>query len=66
MPAPAIRNMGFLGLTRILDYLKAQREERGPLQFVEAMDELGTKGNTHTARLEGSTLYVVDSGSLRY
>lgn len=51
MPAPTIPNRGFLGLTRILEYLKATREERGPQVFVDAMNELGTSGNVHTARL---------------
>ena len=54
-PAPAIPNIGFLGLTRILDHLKAIREERGLQQFVEAMNELGTSGTVHTARVEGKT-----------
>lgn len=54
-PAPAIPNLGFLGLTRILDYLKATREERGPPQFVDAMNELGTSGEVHTARVQGES-----------
>ncbi|CAD6592649.1 MAG: hypothetical protein ASARMPREDX12_006293 [Alectoria sarmentosa] len=59
-PAPAIPNLGFLGLTRILDYLKATREERGPPQFVDAMNELGTNGEVHTARVQvlGSEVLV--------
>ena len=63
-PAPAIRNMGFMGLNRILDYLKATREERGPPQFVEAMNELGTSGNVHTARVEGEPHPVMYEGSI--
>ena len=52
-PAPAVPNSGFLGLTRMLEFLKATREERGSRQFVEVMDELGTGGNIHTARVQG-------------
>lgn len=52
-PAPALPNRGFLGLRRVLDHLKATREERGPQQFVEAFNELGTSGKVHTARVEG-------------
>lgn len=52
-PAPALPNMGFLGLTVVLSYLKATREERGPQRFVEALNELGTSGKVHTARVEG-------------
>ena len=63
-PAPALRNMGFMGLNRILDYLKATREERGPPQFVEAMNELGISGNVHTARVEGEFHSVMYEGSL--
>lgn len=51
-PAPALPNMGFLGLTVVLSYLKATREERGPQRFVEALNELGTSGKVHTARVE--------------
>ena len=52
MPAPAVPSKGFLGLIRLLDVLKATREERAPQQFVEAMDELGGKGVVHTSRIE--------------
>lgn len=65
-PAPALRNMGFLGLTRILDYLKATREERGPPQFVEVMNELGTSGKVHTARVEGDSHSVIDEEGLEF
>ena len=59
-PAPALRNMGFMGLTLTFDYLKAMREERGPPMFVEAMNELGTNGNIHTARVEGESHSVAE------
>lgn len=52
MPVPAVPSKGFLGLIRLLDVLKATREERGPQQFVDAMDELGGKGVFHTSRVE--------------
>ena len=52
MPAPAVPSKGFLGLIRLLEVLKATREERGPQHFVEAMDELGAKGEVHTSRIE--------------
>ena len=58
-PAPTLRNMGFLGLTRIMNYLKAMREERGSPEIVEAMNELGTGGNIHTARAQGISHFVV-------
>ena len=53
-PAPVIPKKGLFGLTRFLDYLKAMRDERSPQQFVMAMNELGTTGEVHTARLEGN------------
>ena len=62
-PAPALRNMGFLGLTRIRSYLKAMREERGPQEFVQAMNELGTSGNIHTARVQGISHFVIRGGT---
>ena len=52
MPAPAVPSKGFLGLIRLLDVLKATREERGPQYFVETMDGLGAKGAVHTSRIE--------------
>ena len=52
-PAPAVPTMGFLGLTRLLDHLKASREERGSQQFVEVMNELGQSGTVHTCRVKG-------------
>ena len=55
MPAPAVPSKGFLGLIGLLDVLKATREERGPQQFVEAMDELGASGEVHTSRIEGES-----------
>lgn len=59
-PAPVIPKKGLFGLTRFLDYLKAMRDERSPQQFVMAMNELGTTGEVHTARLEvlGSEVLV--------
>ena len=53
MPAPAVPRKGFLGMIRLLDLLKATREERGPQQLVEAMNELGASGEFHTCRIEG-------------
>ena len=64
--APALRNMGFLGLTQIMTYLKAMREERVPQVFVEAMNELGTSENIHTARVQGISHFVVRQGTLRF
>lgn len=52
MPAPAVPQRGFLGLGLLLEVLKANREERGPKQFVEAMNEVGRSGEVHTVRLE--------------
>ena len=52
-PAPAMPNGGFLGLARILDYLKAMRDQRGPQKFVDSMNEMGICGKVHTARVEG-------------
>ena len=52
MPAPAVPRKGFLGLIRLLDVLKATREQRGPQQVVEALDELGASGEVHTSRVE--------------
>ena len=52
MPAPAVPRKGFLGLIRLLDLLKATREERGPQHMVEAMDELGASREFHTCRIE--------------
>lgn len=63
-PAPAIPNRDFLGLTRILDYLKATREERGPPLLVDAMNELGTSGEVHTARVQGESFSVMDGDRL--
>ena len=54
-PAPVIPKKGFLGLTRMRDYLKATREERGPPHFVDTMDEMGKNGTVHTARVEGDS-----------
>ena len=53
-PAPLIPRKGFLGLTRMLDYLKATREERGPPHFVDTMNGMGKSGTVHTARVEGN------------
>ena len=64
--APAFRNMGFLGMTQIMTYLRAMREERVPQVFVEALNELGTSGNTHTARLQGISHSVVREGTSRF
>lgn len=66
MPAPTIPNQGFLGLTRMLEYLKATREERGPQVFLEAMNELGTNGSVHTARLGGDSESVMYGESLEF
>ncbi len=55
MPAPAVPHKGFWGLTRLLEVLKATQEERGPQQIVEIMNELGTKKEVHTARLESKS-----------
>ena len=54
-PAPVIPKKGFLGLTQMLDYLKATREERGPPHFVDTMDGMGNSGTVHTARVEGDS-----------
>ena len=62
-PAPTIR-MGFMGLVRILRYLRAAHEEQGPPQVVEALDELGISGNVHTARATGEHNSVVHERSL--
>ena len=66
LPAPAIPHGGFLGLTRMLEYLKAQREERGPQVFVQAMNQLGTSGNVHTARLGGDSESVMYGEKLKF
>ena len=57
-PAPTI-SMGFMGLVRILGYLRASREQQGPPQFVKAFDELSIDGNLHTARAQGEHHSVV-------
>ena len=62
-PPPTIC-MGFMGLVRILGYLRAAREEQGPPQVVKALDELGINGNVHTARAKGEYHSVVHKGSL--
>lgn len=54
-PAPALPTTGFLGLTRLLDHLKATREERGSQQFVELMNEVGQSGTVHTCRVQGKS-----------
>ena len=54
-PAPVVPKKGFLGLTQMLDYLKATREERGPPHFVDTMDGMGKSGTVHTARVEGDS-----------
>ena len=60
-PPPTIP-MGFMGLVRILGYLKASREQRGPPQFVKAFDELSNDGNVHTARAKGEHHPVAHEG----
>lgn len=54
-PAPAAPKLGFLGLTTILKYLKAMREERGPQEIVDFLNGVGTFGQVHTARVEGDS-----------
>ena len=49
-PAPTLPKMDPLGLTRLIDALKAAREKRSPQYIVEAMDEMGT--NVHTVRAQ--------------
>ena len=61
-PAPAL-SMGFLGLARILQFLRATREERGPPQVVKAFDELSNNGIVHTARATGEHHPVVHARS---
>ena len=69
-PAPVIPKKGFLGLTQMLDYLKATSEERGPPHFVDTIDGIGKSGTVHTARIEGDscliemeTFLIVDANS---
>ena len=62
-PPPTIY-MGFMGLVRILDYLRAAREERCPPQVVKALDDAGINGNVHTARAKCKHHSVVHEGSL--
>ena len=71
-PAPVIPKKGFLGLTQMLDYLKATREERGPPHFVDTMDGMGKSGTVHTARVEGDScpikmesILIFDANSTR-
>lgn len=54
-PAPLVPKKGFLGLARVRDNLKAIREERGPQLYVEALNEMGTGENIHTAQFEGKS-----------
>ena len=62
-PPPTIP-MGFMGLARILCYLRAAREERGPPQVVKAFDDVSINGNVHTARAKGEHHSVVHDGRL--
>ena len=62
-PAPTVP-MGFMGLVRIIGYLRAAREEQGPPQIVKALDELSINGNVHTARAKGEHGSVVCKGRL--
>lgn len=57
--APLVPKKGFLGLIRVRDNLKAIQEERGPQLYVEALNEMGTSENIHTARLEGDSQLVL-------
>ena len=63
-PAPAARNLGFLGLAGIWEYLRAVREERGPPYVVKAMDGLDPSGTIHTAIFKGEHHLVAHEGSL--
>ncbi|MCJ1241206.1 hypothetical protein MMC14_009210 [Varicellaria rhodocarpa] len=47
-PAPTLPKMDPLGLTRLIDALKAAREERSPQYIVEVMDDMGK--DVHTVR----------------
>lgn len=57
-PAPLVPKKGLLGLIRVRDNLKAIREERGPQLYVEALNEIGTSEDIHTAQLEGDSQLV--------
>lgn len=58
-PAPIVPKKGLLGLNRVRDNLKAIREERGPQLYVEALNDVGTREEIHTARLEGDSPFVL-------
>lgn len=58
-PAPVVPKKGILGLIRVRDNLKAIREERGPQLYVEALNEVGTREDIHTAQLEGDSQLVL-------
>ena len=57
-PAPLVPEKGLLGLIRVRDNLKAIREERGPQLYVEALKEISTSEEIHTAQLEGDSQLV--------
>ena len=59
-PVPLARNMGFLGLSRIMKYMKAVQEDRAPQQYVELLNDLDSRRTLHTARMRGNLHWRVD------